>query len=635
MHRALPLAAGLLALMIAGGAGAIPCIGPERVGRVQILVEREEGVRAVKRLQNALSQYLEEGRWSEIGPLLSADARGRFGDEAVSGRAAVVRHFAAEAGRTADGLEPGQLNERFILQPIVNLGADGVTAKGTWHEIALTGRAGGPAVWSGGIWENDYALEDGVWRIKAMRYVRQYEGRYDDPGFKAPARWDIPYHFRAAHVGLTIPGSALGAEPEVAASADALARRARRLTDETAVANLQHSLGYYLDRKLWDDVADLFATGGRFQVDAGPAPSGRAAIRKALERSYGGPGLMRGELFDHILMGTIVAVAPDGTHATARSTSLGQIGLTGKGARWKIATWDNDFVRQGGVWKLSSARFHTRLDADYDKDWTRDASSMPKAVRVPFRFANPGRRAPAPRGASQSLDEAERSVRAAIAVDAVENLNSAYGYYIDESDWDGMADIYSKDGAKEITGVGVYVGPERIRKVLKLRGPLGGRTPNFYTIHQLVQPVIHVSEDGRSAKARLRLFQLGGDADGSAGSWIGGIYENTAVLEDGEWKLQVQDLHHLFNAPYSSGWARIGPRGQPAIPGVRAQGAGLRQGLGGARAPGAFAADFPPDRPIRVQRQYAFPDIVEPAFHYRNPVSGRAPAELLPSSPPP
>ena len=38
---------------------------------------------------------------------------------------------------------------------------------------------------------------------------------------------------------------------------------------------------------------------------------------------------------------------------------------------------------------------------------------------------------------------------------------------------------------------------------------------------------------------------------------------------------------------------------------------------------------MPPDRPIR-SRQYAFPDISEPAFHYKNPVSGREPERLLP-----
>jgi hypothetical protein len=37
---------------------------------------------------------------------------------------------------------------------------------------------------------------------------------------------------------------------------------------------------------------------------------------------------------------------------------------------------------------------------------------------------------------------------------------------------------------------------------------------------------------------------------------------------------------------------------------------------------------FPPDRKIRA-RQYAFPEIVEPAFHYANPVSGRPPKEWV------
>jgi hypothetical protein len=58
-------------------------------------------------------------------------------------------------------------------------------------------------------------------------------------------------------------------------------------------------------------------------------------------------------------------------------------------------------------------------------------------------------------------------------------------------------------------------------------------------------------------------------------------------------------------------------------------GGGITQGLGGAASGSKIATEMPPDRPIRV-RQYAFPEIVEPPFHYRNPVSGRMPPELLP-----
>jgi hypothetical protein len=236
-------------------------------------------------------------------------------------------------------------------------------------------------------------------------------------------------------------------------------------------------------------------------------------------------------------------------------------------------------------------------------------------------------------GGDANLAVVARKLDDAIAYDAVENLMSSYGYYIDESAWDNMADTYGSTGAKEITGAGVYVGPERIRKVLNLRGPRGGRSANFYTIHQLLQPVIHVSEDGKSARARVRLFQMGGAADGTSASWIGGVYENTAVYENGEWKFGIQELYHAFNASYRNGWARVGPVARALAgqgkPGREAVGGGITQGLGGARGGNNVATEMPPDHPIRV-RQYAFPEIVEPPFHYRNPVSGRMPPELLP-----
>jgi hypothetical protein len=96
----------------------------------------------------------------------------------------------------------------------------------------------------------------------------------------------------------------------------------------------------------------------------------------------------------------------------------------------------------------------------------------------------------------------------------VENLNSSYGYHIDEPARDQMADTFASTGSKEITGV--HVGRDRIGKVLNLRGPRGGRTPDFFAIHQLTRPAIHIAEDGNSAKARLRLLQCGGDSDGSS-----------------------------------------------------------------------------------------------------------------------
>jgi hypothetical protein len=202
----------------------------------------------------------------------------------------------------------------------------------------------------------------------------------------------------------------------------------------------------------------------------------------------------------------------------------------------------------------------------------------------------------------------ERSIDRSKAYHASENLASAYGFYIDEFAWDETANIFSRDGWKELSYVGTYVGRERIRQSLKRRYP-NGKSPDFLTVHQIVQPVIHVSADARSAKIRARLFQLGGPEKGE-GSWISGIYENTSLDEGGTWKLSGMDLDYVWTAPSRGGWVRVTT--PPAAP------------------PVAMAREFPPDRPLRGSIAAPFPKVHTVPFHYKNPVSGRAPSVLLP-----
>ena len=663
----------VLLLALSFPAGAESAAPAPRLDRLDAGVRAEEAVRAVKRLQYTYGHYLDSGLWDDVGDLFADDAVVTFQSGTVKGKSAISKHFMEDAGREAGGLAKGQMYLHLLLQPIITLGADGKTAKGAWHQVALFGQYGKSASWAGGIYENEYVLDQGTWKISSLHFYPQYAGAYDEYGHKAPARWDIPYHFEAKHVGVTIPETAWQVPPSGTANASQLARRVQRLNDELAVQNLQHSLGYYVDRKLWDDVADLFTDSGTYEVGQRGVYVGRDHIRRALE-VFNGPGpLKSGELTDHIHLGTVVTVAADGLSAGARTNVLAQLGRNGEWARWEQGTYENEFVKQGGVWKLKAVRYFPRLSTDYDKGWAHDAQPSPVASKefppdckptqsyksypalsyVGFHYVNPVTGKPvrygsgsvarvalvkeakpaAAAGGDVNLADVARNLDAAIAYDAVENLMSSYGYYIDESAWDNMADTYGSTGAKEITGAGVYVGPDRIRKVLNLRGPRGGRSANFYTIHQLLQPVIHISEAGKSARARVRLFQMGGAADGASASWIGGIYENTAIYENGEWKFGIQELYHAFNASYRNGWARVGPVARALAgqgkPGRESVGGGITQGLGGARGGPNVATEMPPDHPIRV-RQYAFPEIVEPPFHYKNPVSGRMPPELLP-----
>ncbi len=622
------------------GAILAPAFAQSRLDRLETGVTRAEAIRAIKRLQYTYNGYLDNGLWDEVADLLAANATADFAGATVSGKAAIAKHLMQEAGRTEPGLADGQLSTHLLMQPIINLGPDGETAQGTWHELAMLGRnAGQPnatASWAGGIYENTYVLENGVWKIASIGFHEQYRGAYDDPGQKAPPTWDIPYHFEAAHVGLTIPPSALESVASKgtndAARLAGLTARLNRLEDETAVENLQHIYGYYLDRKHFDDIADLFAKGGTWQ--------GKTNVRATLESLYGEPAIRYGELFDHILLGTVATIAPDGETAMARSTELAQIGLVNEYARWELGAYENRFVKEDGMWKLASLNYYKRLVTDFDQGWAREG--LGEFSFPAFHYPNPvtGRTPHYPKGVIQvptissaapkppkiadtaaALTTAERTLAQAIGVDAAENLNSAYGYYLDESAWDSVADMMASKGVFDLSSVGIYIGRERARKALKLRYPNSGRGPNFYTIHQLVQPVTHISEDGRVARTRVRLFQEGGPANGSSGSWIGGTYENRAVFEDGEWKFYEKDLQHAFSATDKDGWAKVAPRRAAPAKATKAPPATNR-----------VAAALPPDLPERTE-QYAFPEVAEPSYHYVNPVSGRKPPILLEAPP--
>ena len=658
----------LAALCIAGVStrGADPDLSTlqQRVDRLDTLTQRVEALSAIKRLQHAYGHYSELGLWHDFADLFADSGIGHYTQGALD-REGIRTLFLKEVGQGRLGLADGRIYPHISMQPVVTLAADGQSGKGRWHIMAMLGGYNTSASWAGGIYENEYVRENGVWKFKDVRYLPQYSGRYEAPGW-TPTKQPTPFHFTASRVGKPIldvpdPTPALSTVEGRAATPtlDTLAKRmtdlaarARRLGDEIEITNLQHAYGYYVDRKMWDDVADLYATDATMENGLQGVYVGRASIRRGLGRA----GLAEGEINDHVHLQTIVTVAPDGRSARARGTDLGMTGTTGARALWSQSIYENEFVKQDGVWKFKAMHVYPRFIVDAEQGWAKDAQPAPGPSRdfppdrpptetyeiyptfhiAPLHFDHPvtGRPPQYPASAkamagkpvlvtgfsrtlppvkttaalASLVNANELSVKRSEAYHAAENLATAYGYYIDEFAWDETADIFSRDGFKELSYVGVYVGRERIRESLKRRYP-NPKSPDFLTIHQVVQPVIHVSADGRRAKIRGRLFQLGGPAGGE-GSWISGIYENTAVDEDGTWKLSGLDLDCIWTAPSRGGWVRV--KAPPSAPQL------------------AITKEFPPDRPLRGSIAAPFPKVHTLPFHYKNPVSGRVPPVLLP-----
>src|SRR5690606_25591249 len=111
-------------------------------------------------------------------------------------------------------------------------------------------------------------------------------------------------------------------------------------------------------------------------------------------------------------------------------------------------------------------------------------------------------------------------------VSAIERLQHAYGYYVDEGLWDEAADLFASDGTIEIGLDGVYAGRERVREYLyALGGGRRGLADGVLNEHLQIMPTITLAPDGLSAQGRWRAIMLGGEL-GETAFWGEGPYEN-------------------------------------------------------------------------------------------------------------
>ncbi len=209
---------------------------------------------------------------------------------------------------------------------------------------------------------------------------------------------------------------------------------------------------------------------------------------------------------------------------------------------------------------------------------------------------------------------------------------------IDDFQWPLMGALYGRRGAKEVPFAGYYLGGERITKaVVTEYGPPPTTPRTGISFHWLIQPVIIVAPDGRSASVRTRLFQPRTSMQPSkpgaflgAGIWEG-MYQNQVNLEDGTWRIWNLTLDEPYVEPngWKLGWA------------------GMKDARAGKLPPPLpLIEKFPPDIPISIlgRREehfrggsgdpIAWPGILPMWFGYLNPVSGRQPEHFQPDCAP-
>lgn len=153
-----------------------------------------------------------------------------------------------------------------------------------------------------------------------------------------------------------------------------LRAQAQAATDYTSIANLQATYGYYVDKSRWDDAAALFTDDATLEIAGRGLFIGRPNIRTYFEAL--GP-MEYGRMYNHMQLQPVIHVAPDGNTAKARWRSFMMVGKLGAEARWGEATYENEYRKEQGIWKISKLHSYIGFYVDYDTGWNKGAVELP------------------------------------------------------------------------------------------------------------------------------------------------------------------------------------------------------------------------------------------------------------------
>lgn len=193
-----------------------------------------------------------------------------------------------------------------------------------------------------------------------------------------------PCLLMTAAVMTALAASAAGAQslPEstrlsvLEAKLSSLETELERLEDVQAIKRLQAAYGYYRSKAMGDELADLFTDDPTASVELGGRGVylGKDSIRAFF--NHDANRLATGEIRNVIIAQGVVHVAEDGKTAKGRWRALIQAGTYGEDGRWIEGPYENEYVKEGGVWKFKTVHWYVTINASYDEGWHKKSYAI-------------------------------------------------------------------------------------------------------------------------------------------------------------------------------------------------------------------------------------------------------------------
>ena len=150
-----------------------------------------EDVNAIRHLQYKYGYFIDKCLYNETVDLFADDGEVRFMGGIYKGKKGISRLYCQRfRGRFTDdvnGVVYGFLLDHPQMQAIIDVAPDRMTARlrgrsmmQAGRHVSVTAEGELPRQWfEGGIYENEYVKEDGIWKIKVLDYNPVWHGMYD------------------------------------------------------------------------------------------------------------------------------------------------------------------------------------------------------------------------------------------------------------------------------------------------------------------------------------------------------------------------------------------------------------------------------------------------------------------------
>lgn len=162
------------------------------IGGLSDRLGRLEAEAAIRRLHHAYGYFMDYCRYDDVIALFSKQGEAVFLSGVYKGHASLERLYKTFLGQAYTGGEVGPVNgflaDHFLMQDVITLAPDARSAKMRGRALLILGSHESRTnrspqlpdqVYEAGLYENDYVLEDGVWKIARLEYALQWQALYE------------------------------------------------------------------------------------------------------------------------------------------------------------------------------------------------------------------------------------------------------------------------------------------------------------------------------------------------------------------------------------------------------------------------------------------------------------------------